>query len=74
VIRLPDKTGQCLVCGKRFSYVDSARRHYNLVHVARSDQSVTCHVCSGQFRNLIYLRNHLRTSHGIFQRDMAANS
>ncbi len=62
--------GQCLECGRCFSQVGHARRHYDLVH-KQSDLEFGCHICNKTFKHMTYLTHHLRQSHGIYQRDIA---
>ena len=71
VVALAGGGGQCLRCGRTFSQAASARRHYGLVHAEpESADQFACHVCGACHKNKQYLRNHLRTSHGIYQRAM----
>ena len=74
VSRLADGSAQCLECGRRFNSASSAQRHLALVHRGRdAPAEFECHVCSSRFKTVMYLRNHLRTAHGIYQRMIKPN-
>ena len=71
VTTLPNGAAQCLECGRQFSAINNAKRHVSLVH--RKDNASNqydCHICGSAFRTVMYLRNHLRTSHGIYQKSL----
>ncbi|KER25080.1 hypothetical protein T265_07413 [Opisthorchis viverrini] len=50
----------CLVCGKSFRHLSSAKRHQEL-HAENA--SAQCSLCKSSFRNERYLRQHMRRLH-----------
>ena len=69
MIRLPDGRGQCLACGKVLSNYNHARRHFTLVHEPKAAGAPRhdCHVCGWSTGQEIYLKDHLRKMHNIYQ-------
>lgn len=68
ITRIEGDKGQCLVCGKAFATLGSARRHHNMVHRVDPLCSINpCNVCGKSFRHKETLKDHLRRTHNIYQ-------
>lgn len=62
---ISDGTVACLTChGKRFSSMNSAKRHYKEVHL-QPDQQVPCAFCSKVFKLQRKLNEHMKSAHGV---------
>jgi uncharacterized C2H2 Zn-finger protein len=69
IARTQGDKGLCLQCGKIFSTLGSARRHFNMTHVTRASGTVPppCPICGKQFRHIETLKDHLRKLHQVYQ-------
>jgi len=57
---------RCLTCGKTLSSMQSAKRHYTLVHATnKEDRKFSCDVCHQRFAVESYKDDHMRHQHGI---------
>ena len=59
---------QCLKCFMTFSHVSSAKRHYRNRHL--NSETATCKFCKRVLKNIDSLNEHVRTIHGISQKQL----
>ena len=64
--RLPGGGGQCLVCGRAFSGLRNAKRHYNTVHL-QENSPCRCPVCKKTFLRKELMKDHLRRKHKMYK-------
>lgn len=69
--RLAGGGGQCLVCGRAFSGLRNAKRHYNTVHL-QENSPCRCPVCKKTFLRKELMKDHLRRKHKMYK-DMYKN-
>lgn len=62
---MADGMVQCSTCGKTLSTMQSARRHYNLIHAKDTIDMATCPICQKQFSGKSYVDDHMRKTHKI---------
>ena len=68
LVPLANGTVQCLTCGKTLATIQSAKRHYKLVHATdMSDKRYQCEICHSTFAVESYKNDHMRVIHGITQ-------
>ena len=65
LIPMADGMVQCSTCGKTLSTMQSARRHYNLIHAKDTIDMATCPICQKQFSGKSYVDDHMRKTHKI---------
>lgn len=65
LIPMADGMVQCSTCGKTLSTMQSARRHYNLIHAKDTIDMATCPICQKQFSGTSYVDDHMRKTHKI---------
>ena len=65
LIPLVDGTVQCSTCGKTLSTMQSARRHYSLIHAKDTIDMVKCPICQKPFAGTSYVDDHMRKTHKI---------
>ena len=59
---------QCLKCAKMFSQKSSCNRHYLTMHMENIAEP--CRFCKRTFKNKNSLRQHLRDTHGMSQKNI----
>ena len=64
--RLPGGGGQCLVCGRAFSGLRNAKRHYHTVHL-QENSPCRCPVCNKTFLRKELMKDHLRRKHKMYK-------
>lgn len=62
---MADGMVQCSTCGKTLSTMQSARRHYHLIHAKDTIDMATCPICQKQFSGKSYADDHMRKTHKI---------
>ena len=67
VVRHGTDGGKCLACGKVYSSLGYAQRHYDMVH-SDSRPRIKCFKCSKTLKHDASLQHHLRVQHGIYQK------
>ena len=65
LIPMADGMVQCSTCGKTLSTMQSARRHYNLIHAKDTIDMVKCPICQKPFAGTSYVDDHMRKTHKI---------
>ena len=55
----------CDKCGK-LVHPRALKRHYQIVH-AKEDQTFTCFMCKTTLKSEMYLKDHLRRRHSVYQ-------
>ena len=59
---------KCLTCGRILSKMNSARRHFRIMHATdKEDRKFQCDFCPKTFTVECYKNDHMRASHGISQ-------
>ena len=66
VVRHGNDGGKCLACGKVYSSLGYAQRHYEMVH-SSSGPRLKCFRCDKTLKHEASLQHHLRIQHGIYQ-------
>ena len=66
LIPLKDGRFGCGICFKPFSKLSRAERHYQYIHLAK-EKDISCRAqgCDKKFANVDYMKEHMRTKHGI---------
>ena len=69
LIPLKDGNYGCGLCFKSFTRFQVAKRHYQNIHFAQ-EKNISCRApgCDKKFAILRYMKEHMRTSHGISAR------
>ena len=67
LVELKDGRFSCGLCFKAFSRKDSAKRHYNDIHMTKEGTNFSCKLpgCGKKFGNEKYMKKHMYASHGI---------
>ena len=67
LMELNDGRFSCGLCFKAFSRKDSAKRHYNDIHMTKEGTNFSCKLpgCDKKFGNEMYMKKHMYASHGI---------
>lgn len=66
IVRLPGGGGQCSVCGRSFSGLRNAKRHFSTVHM-QENSPCTCPVCKKPFIRKELMKDHLRRKHKMYK-------
>lgn len=64
-----DGGGCCLTCGKTYSLLRNAKRHYQEVHLS-TNQVFKCKFCGKVFNRKRYRDEHLSKKHGVKMKDL----
>lgn len=65
VVKVPNG-GKCLLCGKVYTTLGYAQRHFSMVHVDVGPR-LNCNICNKTLKHEASLNHHLRIQHGIYQ-------
>jgi len=66
VLKLPDGGGQCSLCGRSFSGLRNAKRHFSTVHLQENSPCL-CPVCKKTFIRKELMKDHLRRKHKMYK-------
>jgi len=66
VVKLPDGGGQCNLCGRTFSGLRNAKRHFSTVHL-QTNSPCMCPVCKKTFIRKELMKDHLRRKHKMYK-------
>ena len=58
--------GQCNVCGRSFSGLRNAKRHFSTVHLHENSPCL-CPVCKKSFIRKELMKDHLRRKHKMYK-------
>jgi len=66
ITRLEDGGGRCNYCGRTFSGLRNAKRHFSTVHL-QENSPCTCPVCNKGFIRRELMKDHLRRKHNMYK-------
>jgi len=66
VVKLDNGGGQCSLCGRSFSGLRNAKRHFSTVHLQENSPCM-CPVCHKTFIRKELMRDHLRRKHKMYK-------
>jgi len=63
IVKIDGGGHACMTCGRHFSDLGNARRHFRLKHMA--NEKAICHICGKSFKNVLYRNEHRAREHKI---------
>ncbi len=66
ILRLESGRGQCSICGRVFSIMRNARRHFTTMHMQK-DTPIGCPICKKVFIRKELMKDHLRRKHKLYK-------